>query len=123
MLKFVIYQDSRAAWRWRAVAENNRVIADGGEGYVTAFNAERAVNDLIDAMRGAIEVLKPRSARATWDDGLLATHHEPAVLQTVVEAQVNARLRAIEDARRARVKSPARGRSHRKTTQKARRRG
>ena len=31
MLK--IYKDKRGAWRWRAVARNGRVVADGSEAY------------------------------------------------------------------------------------------
>jgi uncharacterized protein YegP (UPF0339 family) len=37
-----IYQDTRGEWRWRAVADNGRIVADGAEGYDSKANAERA---------------------------------------------------------------------------------
>lgn len=31
---FKVYQDSRKEWRWRLKADNNKIIADSGEGYI-----------------------------------------------------------------------------------------
>lgn len=31
--KFVVYKDKHHEWRWRLVAGNNKIIAEGGEGY------------------------------------------------------------------------------------------
>jgi len=32
-MKFVIYTDTAGEWRWRLLARNGRLIAEGGEGY------------------------------------------------------------------------------------------
>ena len=32
---FVIFRDNASEWRWHLLAENNRKIADSGEGYST----------------------------------------------------------------------------------------
>lgn len=31
--KVEVYQDSESLWRWRLLASNGRVVADGGESY------------------------------------------------------------------------------------------
>lgn len=36
-----IYQDGSGEWRWRLVAHNGRVVADGAEGYASKGNATR----------------------------------------------------------------------------------
>lgn len=33
-MKYVVYKDVQGYWRWRLYADNNRIIADSGEGYV-----------------------------------------------------------------------------------------
>ena len=33
-MHFTIYRDAANAWRWTLYADNNRKIADSGEGYV-----------------------------------------------------------------------------------------
>jgi uncharacterized protein YegP (UPF0339 family) len=38
-----IYKDKAGEFRWRRVARNGRIVADSGEGYVSATNAIRAV--------------------------------------------------------------------------------
>lgn len=38
-----IYRDRVGEWRWRAVARNGKIIADGAEGYASKANAKRAV--------------------------------------------------------------------------------
>lgn len=42
-----VYQDEQHQWRWRALARNNRNVANGGEGY---HNRE----DMMDAIRGLL---------------------------------------------------------------------
>jgi uncharacterized protein YegP (UPF0339 family) len=32
-MRFLVYRDGLAHWRWRLYAANNRIIADSGEGY------------------------------------------------------------------------------------------
>lgn len=34
------YQDARGEWRWRRVADNNRIIACSGEGYINRADCE-----------------------------------------------------------------------------------
>lgn len=29
-----VYRDAKGEWRWQAIARNNEVVADSGEGYV-----------------------------------------------------------------------------------------
>ncbi len=40
---FELYEDAAEEWRWRLVHDNGNVIADGGEGYASKGNAERAM--------------------------------------------------------------------------------
>lgn len=42
-MRFEIYQDGSDLWRWRLVAKNNKVIADGSEGYLSERNVMRAL--------------------------------------------------------------------------------
>jgi len=32
-MKYIVYKDVSAQWRWRLVAANNKIIANSGEGY------------------------------------------------------------------------------------------
>ena len=41
-MRFIVYRDKKGGWRWRLVAGNGNVVADGAEGYATAGNARRA---------------------------------------------------------------------------------
>ena len=43
MMHFEIYPDKTGLWRWRLKARNGRIIADGGEGYASKRNTQRAV--------------------------------------------------------------------------------
>lgn len=43
-MHFETYQDAAGEWRWRAVARNGKIVADGSEGYASQRNARRAVN-------------------------------------------------------------------------------
>lgn len=42
---FEVYQ-AQDGWRWRLVAGNGEIVADGSEAYSTKWDAERAVNTL-----------------------------------------------------------------------------
>lgn len=33
MAKFIVYKDRYSEYRWRLLADNNKTIADSGEGY------------------------------------------------------------------------------------------
>lgn len=48
-MRFVVYQDTAGEWRWRLVARNGRVVADGAEGYASHRNAMRAIIRLVKA--------------------------------------------------------------------------
>lgn len=37
-----LYEDKHGEWRWRLVADNGAIIADGSEGYASKSNAKRA---------------------------------------------------------------------------------
>ncbi|MFC1718958.1 YegP family protein [Candidatus Poribacteria bacterium] len=44
MAKFQVYKDRAGEYRWRLRANNSRIIADSGEGYVTKSECKRAVD-------------------------------------------------------------------------------
>jgi len=58
--KLVIYKDKKRAFRWRCVAPNGNILADGGEGYKTrrsclgglesVFNKPGTIVDITRAM-------------------------------------------------------------------------
>lgn len=50
MPKFSHYQGSDGLWYWRLRDGNNKIIADGSEGYVSEANVIRAVNNVIAAV-------------------------------------------------------------------------
>jgi uncharacterized protein YegP (UPF0339 family) len=43
---YEVYEDEAkpGEWRWRKVAGNDEITSDSGEGYVSQWNAERAVD-------------------------------------------------------------------------------
>lgn len=45
-MKFDVYQDATGEWRWRLVARNGRIVADGAESYASKRNARRAARRL-----------------------------------------------------------------------------
>lgn len=57
-MKFEIEQDKAGRWRWALVANNNRIMADSGEGYNTEGNARRAIKSLRRQIGGANIVVK-----------------------------------------------------------------
>jgi uncharacterized protein YegP (UPF0339 family) len=40
MAKFEVYSDKSGQWRWRFKANNGRIVADSGEGYVNKKDCE-----------------------------------------------------------------------------------
>lgn len=50
-MDFEIYEDARAMFRWRAVAGNGLIIADGSEGYASRSNALRALERFLELAR------------------------------------------------------------------------
>jgi uncharacterized protein YegP (UPF0339 family) len=44
-------------WYWRLKAGNGRIVADSSEGYASLGNCKRAVNVLLENMRGPIYVI------------------------------------------------------------------
>lgn len=55
-MKIVIYEDLRGEHRWRLVAGNGRIVADGSEGYLDETNARDAVERLLRAFADGVEV-------------------------------------------------------------------
>ncbi len=64
---FKIYRDARGEWRWRLVARNGRIIAEGGEGYVRRIDCERSVSHLALAAVEASGQTVVRDASAGQD--------------------------------------------------------
>lgn len=42
-MRFETYRDKAGTFRWRLVAENNRILADSGEGYENAEDRDHAI--------------------------------------------------------------------------------
>ena len=84
-MRIEMYQDRSSAWRWRAVDTNNRVVADGGEGYVARDAVERAIDNVVNAFRGAFPVVfRERRSKPRLDLGTEPTLYE---IITVAEYQ------------------------------------
>lgn len=66
-MRFEVFKSKNQKWHWRLVAQNGRIIADGGQGYSTRQNARRAVSNLqdnLDAIRLAdLEVVSIKPGR------------------------------------------------------------
>jgi uncharacterized protein YegP (UPF0339 family) len=45
------YEDDAQEWRWRFQANNNKVIADGAEGYDSKYNVKRAITNVKALLR------------------------------------------------------------------------
>ena len=42
----VVYKDAAGEWRWKALAENRKTVADSGEGYRNRTYAARVAREL-----------------------------------------------------------------------------
>lgn len=51
-MKYCIYKDSKGEWRWYLRADNNKRIADSGEGYKNKSDCEDAIK-LVKGSGGA----------------------------------------------------------------------
>jgi len=49
--KIAVYIDAGGGWRWRMVASNGRIVADGSEGYQSKAGALRAARKLVVMVR------------------------------------------------------------------------
>lgn len=86
-MRIEMYQDRSSAWRWRAVDANNRVVADGGEGYVARDAVERAIDNVVNAFRGAFPVVfRERRSKPRPDVGV----GEPALYEIITVAEYQA---------------------------------
>jgi len=52
-MKFQVYQDAEGKWRWRAVANNNRIVADSGQGYTTRGDTFKAIRRFMQLTHSA----------------------------------------------------------------------
>lgn len=48
---FWIYEDANNQWRWRLLAENNRIVADSGESYINKTDCLHG----IDLVKGSTD--------------------------------------------------------------------
>ncbi len=44
--KFELYQDAKGEFRWRLLATNGQIIANGGEGYKTKASARSGIESV-----------------------------------------------------------------------------
>jgi len=72
---FQVFEDAAGEWRWRLVAGNGEIIADGGEGYASKRNAREAAErvqasapdaDVLDVDDVAFEVYEDRAGEWRW---------------------------------------------------------
>lgn len=72
---FEVYEDAADEHRWRLVAENGNIVADGGEGYPSQSAAENAVErvqehieaaNVLDIGEAAFEVFEDNAGRYRW---------------------------------------------------------
>lgn len=45
----IVIYEAKDGWRWRLVAENGKIVADGAEAYDSKSNAHRAVGAVVTA--------------------------------------------------------------------------
>jgi uncharacterized protein YegP (UPF0339 family) len=43
VIRWTVYRDKAAGWRWRAQSRNSRILADSGESYTRRADADRAM--------------------------------------------------------------------------------
>lgn len=57
MLKIKVYRDARNEFRWSALDENNKVIADSSEGYNTERNLITALRNVLAEFRNPVKLI------------------------------------------------------------------
>jgi uncharacterized protein YegP (UPF0339 family) len=55
-MKIIVYEDLRGEVRWRLVASNGRILADGAEGYLDATNVRDALEKIVAAFEDGITI-------------------------------------------------------------------
>lgn len=68
-MKIQVYQDGRGEWRWRAVADNGRIVADSAEGYLRKSDCIGGVQVVADGMRKALDVVTKTTVREIRANG------------------------------------------------------
>ena len=56
-LKIKVYQDARGEFRWTALDGNNKIIADGSEGYKTQRSLVLALQNVLKEFREPVTFL------------------------------------------------------------------
>lgn len=57
-MRFQVYKDKHKEYRWRAIARNNKIVADSGESYKRKHAAHKAVIKFkLRAMYSPVEVI------------------------------------------------------------------
>lgn len=51
--KIKIYRDHDGFYRWRLLGANGKILADGGEGYVSKYSCEKAVDRFVQSAQDA----------------------------------------------------------------------
>lgn len=62
-MKFVIYKDAGGYWRWTLYGENNRIVADAGEGYHSRNEAESGI-EIVKQTFGGTPILERQTLGA-----------------------------------------------------------
>lgn len=57
MTRFVVYKDKSDEWRWRFRADNDKIIADSGEGYVNKQDCRNAIG-ILKRQASAAEIVE-----------------------------------------------------------------
>ncbi len=57
MLKIKVYKDAKGEFRWTALDGNNKVIADGSEGYDSQRNLLNAVKNVLGEFRNPVSFI------------------------------------------------------------------
>lgn len=55
---FEVYVDKSLYWRWRLIAANGNIIADGGQSYSTEPHVKRAVERFKEIVLGSTATVK-----------------------------------------------------------------
>lgn len=56
-LKLKVYKDAKGEFRWSALDDNNKVIADSAEGYSTERNLLNGVKNVLEGFRGPVKLV------------------------------------------------------------------
>lgn len=59
-----VYLDAAGKWRWRHVAANGRITADGGQGYVHIESAYKGFDSFCRSVGGSSEGVPVRVIRS-----------------------------------------------------------